>query len=227
MRLLTMLSVFALGVSLPSLSQANEFEVGLSSGGAFTPMESMDALTDSTGHPVFGLNAAMSLPSILSFANIETDVALQWQTGYVEGTSFNRIQSSLSLDSVILSGRLRMPLYPRISAIGSFGLGVTWASLELSDLASDAARPVQGSDRAASSELSAGIEVSMTSSRSKSWLKPVLRFELAYSAMTSLNVDADPKDRGEDAITIPVDSASLGSVNASGAVLRFGLVGRF
>jgi hypothetical protein len=226
MRPIRPLIIAALLCGAASSAHAERYELGILSGANLASFDSMDAIAEDRSYATFGLSAAMKIPELSLLEGFRTEIDLRWETGSLGGTSFERINSDLEMDSLILGARLRRELSPRLSLFGRAGLGVTWASLDLRDSIATSTRQVHDEDRAALSTAALGADFEI-GKRANRAFHIGLRAELGYSLLTDFDFSATPMGGGDDELSIPVMSAAIGSVNASGPLMRFAVVGAF
>ncbi len=215
--------IVATGFAIAPDVRAERYQVSVGGGSSYLPSKSMDSLTASTAYARVDLEAGLTVLHVPILGH--TEVALNWGSGAVSGSSFGRIESDLSLNTVMALARVRRPVYRRVSGFGEFGLGVQWGHLTLDDASSNSARSLEDWDKAAVSSIGAGLDVQLTNSRGPFNLG--IRTKLSYRAMTSLEFNAAPMSEGSDELLLSTTSASLGSVNTSGMAFAIGLVGHF
>jgi hypothetical protein len=215
----------AIGVSLCLLSPASaqRYEVSLGGGSSYLPSKSIDALSGSTTYARVDLEAGIMIPYVPILG--DTEVGLAWDSGGFSGSSFGRIHSEMSLDTLMVQGRVARSIRPRFSGFGEFGMGVQWGHLYLDDATSGLARRLEDFDKAFASTLGAGLEFQFTGPRSS--LDVSLRAKLNYRAIAPMHFEATPKSEGSDELLLATSTAQLGSVNTSGMAFSLGLVGRF
>lgn len=215
--------VLAGALSLASSAKAERYQVSSGGGASYLPSQSVDSLTDATSYARFDLEAGMKLLHVPILGHME--VGLNWDSGSVSGTSFGRIESELSLNTVMALARVRRPVYRWISGFAELGLGLQWGHLTLDDSDSNSARSIEDWDKAAASSLGAGFDVQLSDSNGP--FNVALRTKLSYRAMTPLEFRATPMSEGSDDLLLSSTSADLGSVNTSGMAFAIGLVGQF
>jgi hypothetical protein len=215
--------VVAAGLSLASEARGEDYQVSIGGGSSYLPSKSVDSLTDATGYARFDLEAGLQVLHVPILGH--TEVALNWGSGAVSGSSFGRIESELNLNTVMALARVRRPVYRRVSGFAELGLGLQWGHLTLDDSASNSARSVEDWDKAAASSIGAGLDIQLTNSNGPFNLG--LRTKLSYRAMTPLEFRATPMSEGSDELLLSTASADLGSVNTSGMAFAIGLVGHF
>ncbi len=215
---------FAFCAWAPATALADRYEVGIGGGTHFVPMDSMDAISSDTDFGIVSLHAGLKIPEFALLTGFESEVGINWDFGELSGTTFDRIDANLEVDSVTVSGRLRRHLAGPFSAFGDAGLGVQWASLRLSDSLSSDSRPLAGDAKAMVTSLGGGAEAALIEHPK---FRMTLRAQASYVVATSMHFDATPMSQGEDTIEISTRSSSLGSINTSGVVLKAGLFGSF
>lgn len=228
MGLLKHAASFGLGLTcclaLANTASAERYEVGIGGGSHFVPMDSMDSVSEKQGFGIFSLHAGIKVPELALLTGFESEVVLSWDFGELSGTTFNRIDTDLEVDSITASGRLRRQLWGPISGFGDAGLGVQWANLRLQDNLSGNSRPLTGNAKAALTSLGGGADVRIVDAPA---FEMALRVQANYVAATSMSFDATPMSSGEDVLEIDTRSSSLGSINTTGLVLRAGFFGSF
>ncbi len=215
--------IVAAGLALTSSAHAERYQVSIGGGSSYLPSKSVDSLTNATGFARLDLEAGLTILHVPILGH--TEVALNWGSGGVSGTSFGRIESDLGMNTVMLLSRVCRPISPRISAFGEFGLGVQWGHLQLDDADSNSARSLEDWDKSAASSLGTGVDVRLTNQGNEFNLG--IRGKLAYRAMAPLNFSATPMSEGSEELLLETTSANLGSVNTSGMLVSVGLVGSF
>ncbi len=227
MMLSGMLSVMLLGLVATSLiaegdSHANTYEVGIGMGAHFVPSEKVDALSESQAFPVLHLEVAMALPALDVVSWAQTEVAVQYDNGQLRGTTFERIESKLDVQTLSIHGRLRRQLSPSWSALAQVGLGWQSASLSLED--ASGGRPISGDANGLSLASALSIDLRLMQKESDTGFTLAFRTSLGYEASTSLHLDSE---RHGEELAIPTLGRELGSVNMSGAMLSWALIGGF
>jgi len=216
-------AVLLLGIAFAGTAHAERYEVSIGGGTSALPSKSIDSLTSATSYGIVDLEVGMQLVNVPIIGHGE--VALRWDSGGFTGTSFGRIDSELSLDTVTALWRAKHRLNSRLTGFGEVGVGLQWAHLYLDDSGSGLARRLEDYDKAVASTLGAGMDLRLSSKRSLFDLS--LRARLNYRAIAPLNFEATPMSEGSDDLLLSTQSASLGSVNTSGLAFSAGLVGRF
>ena len=216
----------AIGVSLCMLASASaqRYEVSLGGGSSYLPSTSIDALSESKGYARVDLEAGITVPHVPILG--DTEVSLGWDNGGISGSSFGRIHSELSLNTIMLQARGRREIRSRLSGFGEFGIGAQWGHLYLDDATSGLARRLEDFDKAFASTLGAGLEFQVSNPRSS--FDVSLRAKVNYRAIASMHFEATPMNEGgSDELLLATSTAQLGSVNTSGMAFSLGLVGRF
>ncbi len=222
----TVLAAIAAGglcLALNGDAHANRYEVSLGGGGSALPSKSIDALGSAKSYARVDLEAGVQLQNVPSLGT--TELALSWDSGGFSGSSFGRIESDLTLDTVMLRGRVRRDIRPRLSGFGEFGLGVQWGNLRLNDAGSAQSRRLEDSDKTAASTLGAGLDFQLSNPGSAFQLG--LRAKVNYRVVASHDFKASPMSTGSDELLLSTRAAELGSVNTSGLAFGASLVGRF
>ncbi|MCP4446782.1 MAG: porin family protein [Myxococcales bacterium] len=220
---LTVIAASGLCVALAAEAHADRYQVSLGGGSSALPSESIDALGDAKSYARADLEVGVELRHVPILGT--TEIALAWDTGGFSGTSFGRIDSDLSLDTVMVLARVRRDIRPRLTGFGEFGMGVQWGNLKLNDAGSELARRLEDSDKAAASTIGAGVDFQLTNIASS--LKLGVRAKVNYRVISSHDFSATPKMGGSDELVLSTSSADLGSVNTSGLAFGAALVGRF
>lgn len=215
--------IVAAGLALGTEAAAERYQVSVGGGSSYLPSTSMDSLTGATNYARVDLEAGIRVLHVPILGH--TEVALNWGSGSVSGSSFGRIKSQLGLNTVMALARVRRPVYPRVSAFGELGLGLQWGHLNLDDAASNSARSLEDWDKGAASSLGAGLDVQLTKRAGRFNLG--IRAKANYRAMSPLKFRATPMSEGSDELVLQTTSAGLGSVNTSGMSFAIGLVGHF
>ncbi len=213
-----------LSIAAASTASADRYELGIGGGTHFVPMSSMDSVSGKQGFGVVSLHAGIKVPELSVLSGFESELVVNWDFGELGGTTFNRIDTDLEVDSVIASGRLRRDLWGPISAFGDAGVGVQWASLRLSDNLSSASRPLTGKAKAVVSSIGGGADVRVVKTPI---LQMALRVQANYVAASSMKFDATPMSAGPDVLEIDTRSSELGSINTTGMVIKAGFFGSF
>ena len=219
-----MWTALALTLGLAGSVQAEKrFDVSFGEGYSFLPSGSIDALTADRGLTRADLEAGMRVLKMPGVGQLEA--GLSWELGGVQGTSFGRVSSDLFVSTMMLKGRVRRDVARGLSAFAELGMGVSSGTLRLDGGSSSFARALEDSDRAFASSLGGGMEYEFAHLSPDFSLG--IRARLEYRAMQSLEFEATPMTSGEDELLLPTSSASLGSLDTSGAGLSVSLVGRF
>jgi hypothetical protein len=221
-------SLFAIVVlsSAAGSAQADErFQIGMGGGARFVPMESMDALSASPAYGAVSLDGSVALPELVLLPGYQTEVGLGWEFGELNGTTFHRIDSTLELDTVTVSGRLQRGLVGPVSAFAQARLGLQWGRLQLRDGESSNARPLQGSAKALVTGVGSGFEVDLTSGKAQAF-HIGLRFDATYLLATSMSFTGAPASGGDDELRLQTQATELGSINTSGMAIGLSLIGR-
>lgn len=224
MNIATLTMTLGLSLAISGTSAAERYELGLSGGMHFVPMESMDAVSEDMSYEIATLHAGIKVPELSLLTGFETEVGLNWDFGELRGTTFNRISAGLETDALTASARLRRQLRGPFSVFADAGLGIVWARLRLEDQLSSSGRPLAGKAKALLSSLGGGAELRVLDHEN---FRFALRTEIDYEVATSMSFAATPMKSGEDKLEIATASADLGSINTSGLVFRFGFVGSF
>ncbi len=211
-----------LSLSVPTSSRAEKYTVSMGAGQSHLPSTSVDALTAEQGFPSFELQGGRELLPLPGIGDLEVGMSLSM--GSVSGTSFERIESSLSMQSVMLYGRVRRQLVPRLSYFGQLDLGAQWGTLQIDDAASNAGS-LEARDSAAASRLGTGLDMRLSSSGRDVQLG--VRWSLAYRLMAPLAFAATPMEEDSETLRISTSSAELGSVNTSGLAMALSFYGQF
>ncbi len=219
--MLALASLFSMLAVGGGQAHADRYEMSVGAGSHFVPMESMDALTDDSAYVGPVLSIALRLPELQLVPNTGTELVLGYESGLLTGESFQAIQSRFNISTVSLSTRLRKRLFSKGSAFVQVGLGWQRSELALMDVSGDEDRRLEGNSNAFSGLAAIGFDLALIQGP-KAPFSLALRTEIGYQASTSLAMDAAPL--GGDALSIPRKSRDLGSVNASGATIRWGIV---
>ena len=216
--------LLVLGSAAPAHAD-ERFQVGIGGGAHFVPMGSMDALSSSSAYGVFRVDASLALPEVLLIPGYQLEAGLRWDTGQLDGTTYQRVESSMELDTVVATGKLRRALIGPVSAFAEAQLGLQWASLQLADAQSSSARPLHGNAKAAIVGIGGGAELTLNGGARGFQLG--LRVDGHYQLASSMEFSATPMSAGEDQLQLETRASSLGSINSSGMRLGMSLVGRF
>ena len=219
--MLLLASVFSMLATVGGQAHADRYEMSVGAGSHFVPMESMDALTEDSAYIGPSLSLGLHLPELSFVPDTRTEVVLGYESGQMTGESFRLIQSRFDIATVSLSARLRKQLFSKGSAFVQVGIGWQRSELSLMDVGGDEGRHLEGNSNAFSGLAAIGFDLALVQGP-QSPFSLSLRTELGYQASTSLAMDAAPI--GGDELSIPRQSRDLGSVNTSGAMLRWGFV---
>ena len=202
---------------------ADKYEIGFASGTRWMRSGSVDTLTADDAHGSVGLGGAIRLEGIRPFG---FDLYVDGDYTYegLSGTTYQRIDTDLSMHAFRAGVRAEHDLEPWLSTFGRMTLGYTTAALSVTDQFSSVSRPTSDRAHAGTSSLGGGLNVRVIRS---SRVTIVVRTELDYTKVSSLHFQASPEMSDDGVLTIPVMAASLGDVDVSGLSLRFGLVGQF
>ena len=201
------------------------FQVGIGGGAHFVPMDSMDSLTSSSAYGVFRMDASLALPEVSLIPGYRLEAGLRWDSGQLDGTTYNRVESSMELDTLVATGKLRRALIGSLSGFAEAQIGLQWASLQLSDAQSSSARPLHGNAKAAVAGIGGGAE--LTLDRGAHGFHLGFRIDAHYQLASSMEFAATPMSAGEDTLELETRASSLGSINSSGMRLGMSLIGRF
>lgn len=213
----------AVVLSSAGTASADRFELGIASGTRWLTSDSVDTLSADDSHGVAAVSAGVRLGGLRPFG-FDIYVGGEYEHQALTGTTFQRIESDLSMHSFRATARAERWLHARVAGFARFSMGYTTASLALSDSLSTASRPTRDRAHAASTVLGLGGDVVVQDNPS---FRLALRTEVEYDKTSSLHFDAEPDSGDGDVLTIPTTAASLGDVDVSGIGLRIGLVGRF
>jgi hypothetical protein len=202
-------------------ARADRYEVSAHSGVRWMTAESLDALAAEDGHGQAGVVASVGLDAVRPLG-MTLFVDAIYDYAAVEGTTFGRVQSSLSVHSMMLGARLERPLWRAVSGWGRVSLGYATGSLSLTDAFTSSARATSDRAHGAVSTVGAGVDVAVARAERRAL---GVRLGFDYTRATSLAFKAAPEDGG--ALAIPVLSASLGELDLSGWSYQLGLYGRF
>lgn len=223
----TQVVVLIAGIGLSLLNgrnaHADRIEVSVGGGEHFVPMDSMDALTSDASYTQFRFGLGVLLPELVIVPDTSTEIVLEYQSGSIDGQSFQAIDSELDLSTVYLSGRIRKHVYSRFSAFVQAGVGWQRSTLLL-NATGTYGRSLEGDSNGLSGLASLGVDFAILN-HPNSPVAISFRTELGYQASTSLSIDASPSDG--DSLSISTQSSELGSVNTSGANLKWGIAGIF
>jgi hypothetical protein len=208
---------------LPRAARAEGYELGFASGTRWMGSKSIDTLSASDDHGVVGLVGGARLRGLRPLG-FDIYVDGDYQHGSVSGTTYQRIDADLSLQSLRAGARLERNARSWLTGYVRVAVGYTTGSLSISDQLSSLARPTRDRAHAATSAVAVGTHLLILRG---SRLTLALRAELEYEKASALHFEAAPDTPDEDLLTIPTMSASLGDVDVSGVGLRFGLIGRF
>jgi hypothetical protein len=224
--LLTSAALAGLLAGTTGPAAAERYEIGFTSGARHMVSASVDALTADDTHPVLAASAALDLTPI-RIAGFALEVSGTYERLALSGTTFQRVESDLSVHSLRVGGRLRRALSPRWSAFGSLDMGWTTGSLRLHDAFSGNARPTHDRAHAASSVLGGGVDLSLMRHASQPRFSFGLRGQLDYTVSSALAFSGAPEAGAPGELNIPTLSAPLGDIDLSGWSFRLGLFGRF
>lgn len=219
-------ALFVLSLSLLSLpaARAERIELSLGGGADWTRRQAVNSLTNGDSQGVVTLRAAALVPELSLAPGLRSEFEVAWDQGQLGGTTYQRIHSTLSTDTLSISARLRRVLGDRVGVFGKLGLGLSWGELTLAGSGSDS-RSIRNADQSVASLGAAGVDVAMLPGGAV--VNLLARFELGYAAHSSLHFQSTPAGRGGDRLTLATESVALGSVNLSGLRLRLVLGGRF
>jgi hypothetical protein len=213
----------ALTLAAPAVAAADAYELGFVSATRWVTSDSADALGEDDAHHQLGVGAGIRLDGIRPFG-----LALYFDAEYshqgMTGTTFQRIDSDMSMHSVRAGARLEHRFNDWAATYGRFSMGYVTANLRLSEELSNLARPMSDRAHGASSAIGGGLDLSLF--RGKRF-NVLVRTELEYERVSGLEFEASPQRPGDDILTIPVTAASLGTVDMSGFGFRLGIVGRY
>lgn len=218
--------VTALGViaAAGGVASANEYELGMGMGVRRMGSASVDALSADDRHLSTAVGGAIALPGFEVWG-----LGLEIDAGYehagVTGTTFQTIESDLSVHVIRVGARLRYAVSPRVSVYGRAGLDFHRARLELTDVSGSAVSLADDAHGGASS-LGVGVDLGGRHRPGKRVTLGV-RLSLDYTVGTGMTFDAQPAGGPGGANTIPVDAAQLGSVDISGWRAHIGAFARF
>lgn len=214
-------------VAVSSQARADErLQVGLGAGAQFVPMDSMDSVTRSVAYGVARLDASISLPEISIIPGYELEAGVGWDFGTIDGTTYNRIDSKLDIDTLVATGKLRRQLHGPISAFAQAKLGVQWARLRLEDASSARARPLEGKAVVPVLGLGGGVELNLKQQYTGDF-SVGMRLDAHYQLAGSMGFNATPRSGGDDRLEIDTRASELGSINSSGMTLGMSLIARY
>ena len=202
---------------------ADRFELSIASGTRWTTSESVDAISADDSHGIVGIGGGVRLNGLQPFG-FSIYVGGDYLHQSLSGTTFQRIESDMSMHSFRAMARAERWYGSRVAGFARFSMGYTTATLGLSDSLSSAARPTRDRAHAASTTVGLGGDVIMLRNPS---FELALRAEVEYDKTSTLHFDAEPDSGEDDVLTIPITAASLGDVDVSGVGIRIGLVARF
>jgi hypothetical protein len=213
-------------IAVASRAHADRLELGIGSTSRFTHADSVLAVHDSrsTG---FSMDAAFRWASIAGF-DLLVDASFDTDTAWA--TTFQRMYTASTTQTVLLGLRVRRPLPYAATVHARLALGATRLGIEIDDL--DGSSHVADHGNGTSAYLGAGIDCvplhpRMASGREMFSLG--VRVELGYLAMTTVGFSAESPDPGmpEGTIEIPARAAALGHLDMSALTLRLALIARF
>ncbi len=206
-----------------STAAADRFELGFASGTRWMGSESVDTLSAEDSHSIAGVGGGVRLDGLRPFG-FDIYVGGDYLHQSLSGTTFQRIESDMSMHAFRATARAERWLANRVAGFARFSMGYTTATLGLTDSLSTAARSTRDRAHAASTTFGLGGDVIVLRNPS---FKLALRTEIEYDKTSILHFDAEPDSGEGDVLTIPITAASLGDVDVSGVGIRIGLVGRF
>ena len=209
---------------------AENVELTIGSTARWMRSSSIDAVSADDSNAALSLSAGVKLNQI-TLPGIDLYVDASFDRSSLEGISFERIDSEISITSYSLGARAhhQLPyLGSRLSLFGRARMGAAKVSLELSD-ALYRAEPMRDQGWAGTAHLGGGMEVMVIPKGKLSKVALGLRAEAGYTAFAKLALDAKPEDDGGDGdvITIPTVAAPLGELDVSAWTFNVSLVGRF
>jgi hypothetical protein len=199
-----------------SLERVHELSIGSTTRALRT--DSANALTDdSLGGGALTYAHALPLelmPGLLVWGQ----ATLGW--GGADGMMFQTLSTELDTLSVLVGGRARYVLHPRVIASGRLQLGMARAGLTIRDgayVASDAAwGPV--------SETALGVDLLAVNARR---FKLGVRFELGLVASVPVGLAPTAESGSAGTLQLEMSTSEIGSLNLSGTTLGISVVSQF
>lgn len=210
-------------------AHADRFELSIGSETRMMPSSSMDAL-DADVMPMFSLTGAMAIDRVRVPFFDRFYVDTSFQVGGVDGTTFQTLDTNVSMISGAVGARLSRALSERWVLQTRAALGLARVGVSMSDMFVDGPA-LSDSGYTGIGQTSAGLDYLFARKRGKKGDRFAmgLRAEFGYLAMIpkTLHAQPDGSEHADGAILIPETAASLGDLNLSAWNLRVGLVGRF
>jgi hypothetical protein len=197
---------------------SNELEVGSATRALRT--SSADAVTaDSLG--IAQLRYMRRLGDPLDVAGLELWVGGGFEPGFVTGTMFQTMATSIDALAVVGSARARYRLVDHLAATARVSLGGVRTALELKDGAGHVLEDA-GWGLLASGAL--GVDATAFEARP---ITVGMRFEVGYTRTTAPAMTPRPPSPDDGTLHLAMSAASIGHLDLSGPFIAFSLIAQF
>jgi hypothetical protein len=218
MRHLLALLVLTAPVFIARVASADTHEISIGSTSRTLRTSSANALTGeslSGGALSYAHTLGMeALPGLALWA----EGSFGW--GSADGTMFQNLSTEISALSCAVGARARYPLRNRIVASARFDLGTARAAVQLRD---DAGHSARDSGWGVMSQAALGLDLFAVR---RPEFSLGMRLELGYIGASPVQLTAAPSGH-DGTLQLEMTTASLGSLNLSGAVFEASVVSDF
>lgn len=175
---------------------------------------------DSLAGGGLGLGRRLDLVPLPNHLELWADAGILWSGA--TGTMFQTLQTDLFDTTITAGGRLRYHPFKALAVSGVLAVGYQHASLSIQDTAGHTA-----SDTGWGAVARASIQVDLVALDFKRFGLG-LRAELGYLAASGIElVPREERSADADTLYLPMQEASLGHLDLSGAYFNFGLFSQF
>jgi hypothetical protein len=208
--------VALLVLTAPAFADTHEVSIGSTSRTLRT--DSANALTgESLGGGALSYGHALGMELLPGLA-VWAEGSFGW--GSADGTMFQTLSTELDSLSFTVGARARYPLRNRIVANARVDLGLARAAVQLRD---DTGHSASDHGWGAMSQVALGLDLFAIR---RSELSLGIRLELGYVGATPVQLTTAPSD-SDGTLQLEMTTASLGSLNLSGAVFEVSIVSDF